>query len=71
MLKEIFEQVVYSESAKLINCEKAAMGMTYTYIFNACNRLTVYIDSPFSYDEKHMLELIHKNIIHIIHLEIW
>ena len=71
MLKELFEQVVYSENVNLISWEKTTMGMAYTYRFNGLNRLTIYIDSPFSYNEKHLLELIHKDIIHIIHLEIW
>lgn len=71
MLKELFEQVVYSENAKLVNWKKTTTGMKYTYMFNNRNRLTVYIDSPFNYEEKHLLELIHKDIIHIIYLEIW
>ena len=71
MLKALFEQVVYSENAKLVNWKKTTMGLKYTYMFNSCNRLTVYIDSPFNYGEKHLLELINKDIIHITHLEIW
>ena len=71
MLKELFEQVVYSENAKLVNWKKTRTGMVFKYMFYASNRLIAYIDSPFNYDEKHLLELIHKDIIHIIHLEIW
>ena len=71
MLKELFEQVIYSENARLISWVDGVYGMIYTYMFNDYMYLRVNIDSPFKYDEKHLLELIHKDIIHVIKLEIW
>lgn len=71
MLKELFEQVIYSENVILISWAGSAYGMMYTYRFNDYMYLRIHIDSPFKYDEKNLLELIHKDIIHVIKLEIW
>lgn len=71
MLKDIFEQAIYSEETTLINWKTNIYGVEYSYMMDNGLFIRITIDTPFVYEKEQLLELIHKDIIHIIKLVIW
>jgi hypothetical protein len=72
MKKDIFEQLIYSESANLIEWEPALSSwMRYTFRLENGLNVRVTIDSPFCYNECDLLNLIHKDVIHVMDLILW
>lgn len=71
MLKDIFEQAIYSEENILIDYKTNIYGVEYTYMLDRGLVIRITIDTPLIYKEEQLLELIHKDIIHIIKLSIW
>lgn len=70
--KNIFEQLIYSESARLIEWEPALSSyMRYTFRLENGTYIRVTIDSPFCYCERDLLNLINKGVIHIMDLILW
>lgn len=72
LLKNIFEQLIYSEDGKLIDWEPAFTDkMRYTFRLEngVCIRITV--DSPYLYCGYDLLKLIRNDFIHIMDLILW
>lgn len=64
MLKEMFEQLVYS-----CDWRKIHLPNRYTYI-NSDNVLSVEVNSPYDYTFEHMEQLVHENILTVTTLVI-
>lgn len=71
LLKDIFEQAIYSEGSRLVNWKINIYVAEYTYVLESGLAIRITINAPFIYKEEQLLELIHKDIIQIIKLELW
>lgn len=72
LLKNIFEQLIYSEGGKLIDWQSALSDkMRYTFQLENGVFIRITVDSPYPYSNYDLLKLIRNDFIHIMDLILW